>query len=163
MSQDETTPETPTEAPAEATEAPTEPTNAPTSEAASTSADLVGIKSYLQSYGKDYLLKGAEDLKTNADAYYDALKAANFDYAATWGEDGSTLRPLILNMREAFNTSHTGYESVEGIVAGVPSLSERGVPIRSNARLAWASSHAPSWRSAALASMAHRPIIQSHP
>jgi hypothetical protein len=117
-------PAEPTEAPAEATEAPTEATNAPTSEAASTSADLVGIKSYLQSYGKDYLLKGAEDLKTNADAYYDALKAANFDYAAAWGEDGSTLRPLILNMREAFNTSHTGYESVEGIVAGVPSLSE---------------------------------------
>lgn len=117
-------PAEPTAAPAEPTEAPAEATDAPTSEIAASSADLAGIKSYLQSYGKDYLLKGAEELKSNADAYYEALKATNFDYAAAWGEDGSSLRPLILNMREAFNTSHTGYESVEGIVAGVPSLSE---------------------------------------
>ena len=84
--------------------------------------DLSGIKQYLQKYGRDYLKAGADTLKTNADQYYDAVKAADFDYRRAWG-DGKTLRPLILNMRGAFNQSHTGYESVEGIVAGVPSLS----------------------------------------
>jgi hypothetical protein len=97
--------------------ASTEATTTVTSE-----ADLSGIKQYLQQYGKDYLKAGADTLKVNADQYYDAVKAADFDYQRAWG-DGKTLRPLILNMRDAFNQSHTGYESVEGIVAGVPSLS----------------------------------------
>ena len=104
---------TPTQAPA--------PTAAPQS--AASEVDLSGIKQYLQKYGRDYLKAGADTLKTNADQYYDAVKAANFDYRRAWG-DGKTLRPLILNMRNAFNQSHTGYESVEGIVAGVPSLSK---------------------------------------
>lgn len=85
--------------------------------------DLSVIKIYLQKYGKDYLQAGATTLKTNADQYYVAVKAANFDYKKAWG-DGKTLGPLLMNMREAFNVAHTGYESVEGIVAGVPSLSE---------------------------------------
>ena len=98
------------------------PSPAPTAAPATSDVDLSGIKQYLQRYGRDYLKAGADTLKTNADQYYDALKAADFDYQRAWG-DGNTLRPLILKMREAFNQSHTGYESVEGIVAGVPSLS----------------------------------------
>lgn len=89
---------------------------------AATTANLGAIKVYLQKYGHEYLAAGAATLKTDADRYYDAVKAANFDYKQAWG-DGTTIRPMIMGMREAFNKSHTGYESVEGIVAGVPSLS----------------------------------------
>jgi hypothetical protein len=109
-----TTVPAPTDAPA-AVPAPTT--------AAQPAADLDAVKQYLQKYGKEYLKAGADTLKTNADQYYDAVKAANFDYKKAWG-DGATLRPLILSMRNSFNQSHTGYESVEGIVAGVPSLAK---------------------------------------
>jgi hypothetical protein len=95
----------------------------PTAAPAGGQADLSGLKQYLQQYGKDYLKAGAGTLKADADQYYDAVKAAGFDYRKAWG-DGSTLRPLVLRMRESFNRAHTGYESVEGIVAGVPSLSQ---------------------------------------
>ena len=105
--------------------APTLPpaTPVPTAAPAGSDVDLSGIKQYLQKYGKDYLKAGADTLKANADQYYEAVKAASFDYQKAWA-DGKTLRPFIMNMRDAFNQSHTGYESVEGIVAGVPSLSE---------------------------------------
>lgn len=116
-----------TEAAAESTETPTQATVASTVVPDATTsnlgeaADLAGIKVYLQKYGDEYLKAGADQLKANVDQYYEAVKAANFDYQAAWG-NGETLRPLIINMRAAFNQSHTGYESVEGIVAGVPSL-----------------------------------------
>jgi hypothetical protein len=83
--------------------------------------DLSSIKQYLEKYGRDDLKAGADALRSDADRYYEALKAAGFDYPRAWG-DGATLRPLILQMRAAFNQAHTGYESVEGIVAGVPDL-----------------------------------------
>lgn len=84
-------------------------------------ANLDGVKQYLLDNGNNVFKTNAAALKTNVDQYYAVVKAANFDYRAAWG-DGATLRPLILNMRKAFNEAHTGYESVEGIVAGVPSL-----------------------------------------
>ena len=96
---------------------------APTAAAAATSADLDSVKHYLQENASTLLKTGADKLKANADAYYDQVKAANFDYKQAWG-DGSTIRPLFAGMREQFNTAHTGYENIEGIVAGVPSLSK---------------------------------------
>ena len=96
---------------------------APAPSAAQPSANLDGVKGYLQQHGRDGLKAGAESLRRNADQYYDLVKASNFDYQQAWG-DGVAIRPLIANMRAAFNQSHSGYESVEGIVAGVPSLSE---------------------------------------
>ena len=72
-------------------------------------------------------------MKSNADClqaettkYYAAVKAANFDYKAAWG-DGSTLRPVVLKMRECWNNADNSYENVEGIVAGVPSLAKYDV------------------------------------
>ena len=83
---------------------------------------LDGVKTYLIDEGDNVLKTNAEQMQAAADKYYDAVKAANFDYRKAWG-DGSTLRPLILQMRKNFKDAHTGYESIEGIVAGVPSLS----------------------------------------
>jgi len=115
---------TPTAAPA-TTNAPA-PTaaaaaEAPTS-ASATSADLDSVKRYLQENANTLLKAGADKLKADADAYYDLVKAANFDYKQAWG-NGSAIRPLFADMRAQFNTAHTGYENIEGIVAGVPSLS----------------------------------------
>lgn len=85
-------------------------------------ADLVSVKTYLQENANTLLKTGADKIKADANLYYDLVKAANFDYKQAWG-DGSTIRPLFAAMREQFNTAHTGYENIEGIVAGVPSLS----------------------------------------
>ena len=112
---------TPTAAPAPT--AASEPTAAAAPTTAATSASLDSVKSYLQENANTLLKAGADKLKANADAYYDLVKAANFDYKQAWG-DGSTIRPLFADMREQFNTAHTGYENIEGIVAGVPSLSK---------------------------------------
>jgi hypothetical protein len=114
----------PTTAPAP-TNAPA-PTAAPAAQAptaaAAAGADLDGIKRYLQENANTLLKAGADEIKADANSYYDLVKAANFDYKQAWG-DGSAIRPLLANMREQFNTAHTGYENIEGIVAGVPSLS----------------------------------------
>jgi len=96
---------------------------APTTAIATADAGLNSVKSYLQENANSLLKAGADKLKANADSYYDLLKAANFDYKQAWG-DGSAIRPLFADMREQFNTAHTGYENIEGIVAGVPSLSK---------------------------------------
>jgi hypothetical protein len=76
----------------------------------------------LQENATTLLKAGADKIQADANSYYELVKAANFDYKQAWG-DGSAVRPLFANMREQFNTAHTGYENIEGIVAGVPSLS----------------------------------------
>jgi hypothetical protein len=99
------------------------PAPVPTTAAASTtSADMDSVKRYLQQNANTLLKAGADKLKADANAYYNLVKAANFDYKRAWG-DGSAIRPLFADMREQFNIAHTGYENIEGIVAGVPSLS----------------------------------------
>jgi hypothetical protein len=111
----------PAAAPAPTTAAAPADAPAPTAAAAAAS-DLASVKRYLQENATSLLKGGADKLKADADQYYELVKAANFDYKQAWG-DGSAIRPLFTNMREQFNTAHTGYENIEGIVAGVPSLS----------------------------------------
>ena len=65
----------------------------------------------------------ADGLQAETKKYYEAVKAANFDYAKAWG-DGATLRPVLLKMREYWTNADNSYENVEGIVAGVPSLAK---------------------------------------
>ena len=97
----------------------------PVATTAPASNSLDGIKTYLQNYGAQ-MKSNAECLQAETKKYYDAVKAANFDYKATWG-DGSTLRPIVLKMRECWTNADNSYESVEGIVAGVPSLADYDV------------------------------------
>jgi hypothetical protein len=108
---------TPTPAPALAATAavPAQPSAA--------QADLGSVKRYLQDNARNLLRSGAQALQADANKYYELVKAADFDYERAWG-DGAAIRTLIADMRAQFNTAHTGYENVEGIVAGVPSLSE---------------------------------------
>ena len=111
-------------APASPTTAPAAATT-PSTSANSATSNLDGVKKYL--------LANADKMTTNALAfqaatteYYDAVKAAGFNYAQAWG-DGTTLRPILLKMRETWNAADNAYESVEGIVAGVPSLADYDV------------------------------------
>ena len=90
-----------------------------------TAATLDGVKTYLLSYAGQ-MSSNALAFQAATTEYYDAVKAANFDYTKAWG-DGATLRPILLKMRETWNNADNAYESVEGIVAGVPSLADYDV------------------------------------
>jgi hypothetical protein len=91
--------------------------------AASTSADLSGIKTYL--VGKSGELKAATAaLKATSDQYYELAKASNFDYAALFATNKDQVVKLIEQARAQWTTASPLYEQMEGIVAGTPSLAE---------------------------------------
>ncbi len=86
------------------------------------SADLSGLKSYVVEHVAS-LTRGASDLQTFSQGYYDLLKAANFDYQATWDANKATLEPSFDQARTYFTEdAHGNYEMVEGLVAGLPDL-----------------------------------------
>jgi len=116
--------------------APASPTTAPAADAsvaaattpsttANTAGNLDGVKQYLLGYA-DKMSTNARAFQVAATEYYDAVKAADFDYTKAWG-DGTTLRPILLKLRETWAAADNAYENVEGIVAGVPSLAEYDV------------------------------------
>lgn len=98
------------------------PTIVPTVAPAPATANLADIKIYL--------LDKTAQLKTDSNAlaeasyhYYDLAKSANFDYAALWQTKRQTVTETLLNARTAWENASPTYEQMEGIVAGVPSLS----------------------------------------
>lgn len=88
---------------------------------ASDSADLDGIKAYLTE-GTAELKTHTAALKQSADSYYDAAKAANFDYTALAGNADAV--GAVVAAKNAWIAASPAYERMEGIVAGVPSLAE---------------------------------------
>jgi hypothetical protein len=98
------------------------PTNAPTPTQPPSSADLSGIKAYL--LGKAAELKtNAAGLQAASDRYYNLAQAADFDYAALATNLTETAQALS-DAKSAWLVASPLYEQMEGIVAGVPSLSE---------------------------------------
>jgi Tol biopolymer transport system component len=111
-----------------ATPAPQEntPTATLTSQENTSSAELGGIKSYL--LGKIADLKvSSENLKSASDSYYELAEASNFDYAALWENHPTETTKALTDARSAWMAASPLYEQVEGIVAGIPSLSEYDV------------------------------------
>lgn len=93
---------------------------------AETKADLNAIKTYL--LGRTTELKvQAATLVTEADAYYTLAKTANFDYAALWKSQKDAVAKSIVAAKETWVLASPMYEQMEGIVAGVPTLSEYDV------------------------------------
>jgi hypothetical protein len=93
---------------------------------AAVTGDLAGIKTYL--LDKLGSLKSATgNLSKSASSYYDMAKAVNFDYARLWSEKQADITRTIKEAREYWVAASPLYEQVEGIVAGVPSLSEYDV------------------------------------
>jgi hypothetical protein len=79
-------------------------------------------KSYLVEHGAD-MLEHITAIQKDAQAYFDLLQAAKFDYAAAWKANPKPLADYVQNARAEFILAHNDYERIEGIVAGVPSLS----------------------------------------
>lgn len=111
-----------------ATSAPTMPATSASATAANPAAqaDLTSVKTYL--LDNIAVLKASTDkLKTSSDRYYDLAKSANFDYAALWSSQQLAVTETIEQARAAWKEASPGYERVEGLVAGVPSLAEYDV------------------------------------
>lgn len=90
------------------------------------SVDLSAIKTYLLTHVNDLQANSAR-LAEAAQAYYDLAKAANFDYAALWSNNRVETTDALLHAKDAWLVASPLYEQVEGVVAGVPSLSDYDV------------------------------------
>ncbi len=101
---------------------------AATAAATSTAADLAPVKDYLVERSGE-LSSATAALKTHSDAYYALAKQANFDYAALWSTNRAAVIAVIQDARAAWVVASPGYERIEGIVAGVPSLAAFDVVI----------------------------------
>ena len=104
----------------------TPPTAAPTpteKPAESSSADLSGLKIYVlkQSTALHISIIRLQGISND---YYKLAKDANFDYKAMWEKNPEVVRTMIEGTRSAFISANPEYERMEGIVAGVPELSQ---------------------------------------
>lgn len=105
-----------------------EPTIATTSDAASAEANLAAVRAYTQENAAQMKV-GTAALAQTAQAYYDLIEAADFDYEAAWAANPEELTALTTAAKEQWLTASTYYELDEGIIAGVPSLAEHDVLI----------------------------------
>jgi hypothetical protein len=89
-------------------------------------ADLGAIKTYLLDKITN-LKTSSMNLKSAGDAYYQLAQAADFDYARLWANRPAETASALLDAKAAWMVASPLYEQIEGIVAGVPSLSEYDV------------------------------------
>jgi hypothetical protein len=82
---------------------------------------VAATKSYLIEHGAE-LLTHVEAIQRDAQAYFEILEAADFDYEQAWSENQEEIMDLVTDARAEFILAHNNYELVEGIVAGVPTL-----------------------------------------
>lgn len=96
--------------------------------AAATAADLAEIKGYLAE-NAEAMAQSAVALEEVAEEYAQRVDGASDgnlapeSYRTLWDADPDALRSLIDEARRLWIEAHNHYELVEGIVAGVPSLS----------------------------------------
>lgn len=91
-----------------------------------TDVDLNAIKSYLLEKIAALDASTAR-LVDAAQAYHDLAQTAAFDYQALWTASRVDVSSALLRARDAWLIMSPLYEQVEGIVAGVPALSEYDV------------------------------------
>ncbi len=88
-----------------------------------------GVKAYLLAVAKTVQAASA-DLKKHADEYAALIKAHNNDYAAAAKAEPEKFAKLVLALRDDYRRIDSfGYEYIEGIVAGVPSLAKYDVEL----------------------------------
>ncbi|NWG15733.1 MAG: EfeM/EfeO family lipoprotein [Chloroflexi bacterium] len=87
------------------------------------SADLSAIKIYLLET-LAVLQEESGRLRAAAQAYYDLANEAGFDYETLWANRRAETTETLLKAKDAWMAASPLYEQVEGIVAGVPVLSE---------------------------------------
>src|SRR3954449_6499690 len=92
-------------------------------------ADLAGLKTYMVDHAAS-LQGGTDKVLSLSQQYYDMAKASNFDYDALWDPHADELKPWIEEARTTWvEDAHGNYELIEGMVAGIPSLSHFDVLI----------------------------------
>lgn len=96
------------------------------------STDLSAIKTYLLDH-LTVMQTQSTRLKDTATAYYALAEAADFDYGKLWAEHRPETSTALLTAKDAWLISSPAYEQVEGVVAGVPSLSAFDVAIDAGA------------------------------
>jgi hypothetical protein len=91
--------------------------------AATQSGDFTALKTYLLAHC-DGLKQNVDALKVDSQTFYDLAKAAQFDYSALWKNHASDVIKALKSAQTDWIALNPQYEGMEGIVAGVPSLSK---------------------------------------
>jgi hypothetical protein len=86
-------------------------------------ADLQAVKTYAQENAAD-MKTGAQAMLATAEAYYALIESEGFDYEVAWANQPDELAQLVADARDQWLIASQYYELNEGIVAGVPVLSE---------------------------------------
>jgi hypothetical protein len=85
--------------------------------------DLGGLKTYMVDHAAA-MKSGTATLLTMAQRYHDLAAASEFDYEALWDAHAADLGPWMTESRAVWaEQAHGNYELIEGMVAGIPSLS----------------------------------------
>lgn len=95
-------------------------------DSATAGADLSGIKTYLLGQTAK-LRESSAALKASAQAYYSLAEEAGFDYSAVLGQQREQATQVLAEAQRHWQAASPAYEQMEGIVAGVPALSEYDV------------------------------------
>lgn len=86
-------------------------------------ADLDSLKAYMVDHAAA-MKAGTAEILTLSEDYYAQAEAADFDYEALWEGNGADLAPWVEQARTVWaKDAHGNYELIEGMVAGIPSLS----------------------------------------
>ncbi|MCC6222612.1 MAG: EfeM/EfeO family lipoprotein [Thermoleophilia bacterium] len=99
--------------------------SAPTATAtatASAAVDTAGIKDYLLEHGNQ-MAESTAAIEADAEAYFAIIEGRDFDYRVAWADRREELVELLVGAKQKWILAHNDYELIEGIVAGVPSLS----------------------------------------
>lgn len=89
-------------------------------------ADLDAIKTYLLEK-TTALNESTTALQEASDTYFDLASTVDFDYAKLWETEQEDVAKALTTAKDAWIAASPLYEQMEGIVAGVPSLSEYDV------------------------------------
>ncbi len=94
--------------------------------------DLGAIKAYLLAHS-EALVASTTDLAEQGQAYKALAESAQFDYAALLESKRAEVRSAVEAMQDTWRAANPQYEEMEGVVAGVPELSEFDVIIDAGA------------------------------
>ena len=121
-----TTQAPPAETAASNTSGPAAAAAASSNTGAARQVDLSGVKTYLLDKSTALQASTAK-LKSASDRYYNLAKDAKFDYAALMQNQKAEVGQTLEQAKEAWVAASPLYESMEGIVAGTPSLAQYDV------------------------------------
>src|SRR5690242_4583798 len=86
-------------------------------------ADLGAIKTYLLDH-TERLKQSTAQLQTDAEAYYELAKGADFDYAKLLETKRPEVAAAVKKIQDDHIKANPDYEEMEGVVAGVPELAD---------------------------------------